>query len=475
MTRRFVIFLFFALPALALAQDHLPAADYHRQPTDPDWLAKVVQFHGHLGPSVIAGARMGMVGLRAIGAKGYFDVEVTCEGPLAQPPQACFLDGLQVATGATMGKRTLNWMPAERITVRFKNAKTGATAELLPRPSLLSLLAPSRSQPKPGEGHGPDPQDHERLETTAMKIAALPASEIAVVKMGSGTASKEAGKGHPARSVDEDYRFGPDSVRHSGIPKGRVTRDVWHSKVFPGTTRDYYVYVPAQYDATKPASLMVFQDGHAYASETGDFRVPVVFDNLIHLGKMPVTVGIFIDPGHHGNEPSKSPWQADNRSFEYDSLSDQYARFLLEEILPAVGKNYQLTDDPERRAICGISSGGICAFSVAWQRPDAFRKVLSHVGSFTNIRGGHVYPSLIRSTPAKPIHVFLQDGSNDLDNPFGNWWLANQEMAAALKFKQYDFMFVGGNGQHSGKHGGAILPDSLHWLWRDWESRAKPK
>jgi len=168
-----------------------------------------------------------------------------------------------------------------------------------------------------------------------------------------------------------------------------------------------------------------------------------------------VTVGVFINPG-----------QPNNRSFEYDTLSDQYARFLLEEILPEVGKKHKLTDDPECRAICGISSGGICAFTVAWQRPDAFRKVLSHVGSFANIRGGHVYPSLIRSTPKKPIRVFLQDGDKDLDNAWGNWWLANLEMEAALKFKHYDTKFVGGTGGHSGKHGGAILPDSLRWLWR---------
>lgn len=268
----------------------------------------------------------------------------------------------------------------------------------------------------------------------------------------------------PAQAGDEEYKFGPDSVRHDGVPHGTVTKDVWRSKIFPNTTRDYWVYVPAQYDGKKPACVMVFQDGGAYVDESGDFRVPIVFDNLIHKGQMPVTIGIFINPG-----------QPNNRSFEYDTLSDQYARFLLKEILPEVGKRYKLTDDPECRAICGISSGGICAFTVAWQRSDAFRKVLSHVGSFTNIRGGYVYPSLIRSTPAKPIRVFLQDGSDDLDNQFGNWWLANQQMAAALKFKKYDYQFVGGTGKHSGKHGGAILPESLRWLWRNAEPKADSK
>jgi enterochelin esterase-like enzyme len=160
-------------------------------------------------------------------------------------------------------------------------------------------------------------------------------------------------------------------------------------------------------------------------------------------------------------------------------LSDQYTRFLLEEILPEVGSKYLLTNDPEGRAICGISSGGICSWTVAWERPDKFRKVLTHVGSFTNIRGGHVYPVLIRKGPSRPIRIFLQDGSHDLDNTFGNWPLANQEMAAALKFAHYDYQFVLGDGAHNGKHGGAILPDSLRWLWRDYkpktttESKAK--
>ncbi len=266
---------------------------------------------------------------------------------------------------------------------------------------------------------------------------------------------------------DEEYKLGSDSMRQDGVPQGKMTKHVWRSKIFPDTIREYWVYVPAQYDDTNPACVMVFQDGHTYVSETGDFRVPVVFDNLIHKGEMPVTIGIFINPGHQGDSPPDNPWRSNNRSFEYDTLSDQYARFMLDEILPDVGRTYRLTDDPNSRAICGISSGGICAFTVAWQRPDAFRKVMSHVGSFTNIRGGHVYPSLIRKTPNKPIRVFLQDGEQDLDNEYGNWWLSNLQMEAALKFKGYDYRFVGGTGGHNGKHGGAILPDSLRWLWRE--------
>ncbi|MSR59316.1 MAG: esterase family protein [Planctomycetaceae bacterium] len=275
----------------------------------------------------------------------------------------------------------------------------------------------------------------------------------------------------PARAAD-DYKIGPDSMVQDGVPQGTVTKHAWKSeKVFPGTERDYWVYVPKQYDGSQPAAVMVFQDGGGYVDAQRDFRATVVFDNLIHKHEMPATIGIFINPGViPAAGPDQKPRQ--NRSFEYDSLGDQYARFLLEEILPEVGKQYKLTDDPERRAICGISSGGICAWTVAWERPDAFRKVLSHVGSFTNIRGGHVYPSLIRKTEQKPIRAFLQEGSNDLDNLHGSWPLANQEMAAALKFSKYDYRFEYGDGVHNGKHGGAILPESLRWLWRDDKATA---
>ena len=262
------------------------------------------------------------------------------------------------------------------------------------------------------------------------------------------------------------YQHGPESLRQEGVPRGDITRFHHVSTVFPNSRRDYWVYIPKQYDAANPAAVMVFQDGHAYVSEQGWYRVPVVFDNLIHAGSMPVTVGIFINPGHAGDEPPDNPWHASNRSFEYDTLSDQYARFLLEEILPAVGRRWNLTNDPEQRAVGGASSGGICAFTVAWKRPDAFRKVMSHIGSFTDIRGGHVYPSLIRKEPVRPLRVFLQDGEADLDNDFGNWWLANLQMAAALKYRGYDYKFVGGSGGHDGEQAGAILPDSLRWLWR---------
>lgn len=272
----------------------------------------------------------------------------------------------------------------------------------------------------------------------------------------------------------KEYPFGPDSERKEGVPQGTVTKHVWKSTVFPRTIREYFVYAPAQYDpkGTEKAAVMVFQDGHAYIDEKGQVRVPVVFDNLIAAGELPVIIGIFLNPGWFAEELTEpQKWKApegvgSNRSVEYDSLDATYAEFLEKEILPEVGKSYRLTDDPAQRAICGMSSGGICAFTVAWERPDLFRKVLSHIGSFTNIRGGHIYPSLIRKTERKPLRVFLQDGSRDLDNEHGNWPLANQEMAAALKFAGYDYDFVFGEGAHNGNHGGAIFPESVRWLWR---------
>ena len=277
--------------------------------------------------------------------------------------------------------------------------------------------------------------------------------------------------GHaPAReSIIEVYTIPPDSREKPGVPRGTLGKQpAWRSTIFPGTVRDWWLYVPAQYTGQRPACTMVFQDGGQYYKDT----VPTVFDNLIAGGDMPVTLGIFLDPGVYADTT------VSNRSFEYDTLSGQYARFLLEEILPEVGQTYSLRQDAAGRAIGGLSSGGICAFTTAWQRPDQFSKVLSWIGSFTNIAagpglrdGGHNYPALIRRLPRKPIRVFLQGGANDLDNEWGNWPLANQEMAAALAFAGYDYRFVYGQGFHTPHHGRALLPDALRWLWRSAEGR----
>ena len=274
-----------------------------------------------------------------------------------------------------------------------------------------------------------------------------------------------------ARAAD-DYPIAPEALqRDPGIPVGRVEAFSFEtSKVFPETRRDAWVYIPAQYNPAKPAALMVFQDGHAYVSTNGRMRVPIVFDNLIARGEMPVTVGVFINPGHRGNDgPAAGGWgPRNNRSLEYDGLGADYVRFLSDEFLPFVTNRFSLnlSTNPTQRAIAGMSSGGICAFTAAWERPDQFGKVLSHIGSFVNIRGGHVYPALIRKTERKPIRVFLQDGANDLNNLPGDWPLSNRQMASALAFAGYDHRFDFGDGAHNDRHGAAILPDSLRWLWR---------
>lgn len=264
--------------------------------------------------------------------------------------------------------------------------------------------------------------------------------------------------------------FGEDSKRHEGVPKGTVTKFVWKSNLLEGTIREYYLYIPEQYNPNEAAALMVFQDGQAYVNETGDFRVPIVFDNLIHKKDIPITIGLFINPGHKSSELPENPFDANNRSIEYDSLNDTYVRFLIEELIPEISKTYNITNNPQMRAIAGLSSGGICAFTAAWERPNYFTKVMSHFGSFTNIRGGHNYEAMIRKTPKKNIKVYLQDGSNDLNNEHGNWWLANQQMASSLAYKSYDYIFVTGTGGHNGKHGGSVLPEALKWLWSDFKT-----
>jgi len=260
----------------------------------------------------------------------------------------------------------------------------------------------------------------------------------------------------------------PDAVEKTDVPHGTVeVIPNFESKIFPNTTREWAIYVPAQYKKETPAALMIFQDGHSYRNVKGQWRVPIVFDNLIARGDMPPTIAVFINPGHDPSKERKNPWASSNRSVEYDSLGDRYSRFLLEEIIPEVEKRYTLSKDPEMRAICGASSGGICSFTVAWERPDQFRKVLSTIGSFTNIRGGDVYPSLIRKTEQKPIRVYLADTSGDVDNQFGSWWWANQQMASALKYMGYDTRFDSAEGySHSSDHASPLLPDALKWLWR---------
>ncbi len=257
------------------------------------------------------------------------------------------------------------------------------------------------------------------------------------------------------------------------VPKGELNKYTFeNSKIFPGTIRDYWVYVPKQHDPAKPACVHVNQDGVQY-------NAPAVFDELIHKKEIPVIIGVFV---MHGRVKAKSDQALDrfNRSFEYDGLGDNYARFILDEILPDVekktasdGRAIKLSKDGNDRCIAGSSSGAICAFTAAWERPDAFRRVISTIGTYVGLRGGNVYPTLIRKYEPKPIRIFLQDGSNDLNIYGGDWWMANQEMQRSLVFAGYEVNHIWGEGGHDGKQATQIFPDAMRWIWKDWPAPVK--
>jgi len=279
-----------------------------------------------------------------------------------------------------------------------------------------------------------------------------------------GRANREI-QGALSTPGDRQYHPNPEAFPDEATPHGRVAshRGWAQSRVYPATTRDLWIYTPPGFDpAGPPPALMVFNDGGAYLDRAGPVRAAAVFDTLLAAGEMVPTVGVFVMPGQAEGSPQQ-------RSLEYDSLTDDYARFLLEDLLPFVEREIgcRLSADADRRTICGISSGGICALTAAWRRPEAFGRVVSHCGSFTAIRGGHNYPFLIRSTPRKPIRVWMQSGSADADILYGSWPLANQEVAAALAFAGYDMKFVFGEGGHNLRHGGALFADTLRWLWRE--------
>ena len=283
----------------------------------------------------------------------------------------------------------------------------------------------------------------------------------------------------PEPNPDSHYQLGPDSFAREGVAKGDVRGPfTLPSAAYPGTQHTYWVYVPAQYDRAVPASLMVFNDGQAFKNMEGDLRAPNVLDNLIDRREIPVMIAVFINPGRTPEQPEPTPqeWgdRTTNRPTEYNSLDDRYARVIVDELLPALDKEYNIAKDPERRGIGGASSGAIAAFTVAWERPNQFRKVLSLIGSFTNIRGGHAYADLVRGSPKKPIRVYLQDGRNDnrvgRDGKYDekrDWFLQNVRLMQALQDKGYDLNYQLGIGRHSQKHGGAVFPDMMRWLWRD--------
>jgi enterochelin esterase family protein len=263
------------------------------------------------------------------------------------------------------------------------------------------------------------------------------------------------------------------------VPRGEIRGPfTLPCKVYPGTQHTYWVYVPQQYDPKVPAALMVFQDGQAFKHETGDMRAQNVMDNLIFRREIPVMIGVFINPGRKPDQPEPTPsnWgdRDTNRPTEYNSLDDKYARVITEELLPELMKDYNLSKDPEMHGIGGSSSGAIAAFTVAWERPDHFRKVLSNVGSFVNLRGGHQYADKVLESEKRPIRVYLCDGRNDnrgqrkgVYDEKMDWFYQNVRLMKALTKKGYDVNYTWGLNGHGQKFGGAILPDMMRWLWRD--------
>jgi sugar lactone lactonase YvrE/predicted esterase len=272
----------------------------------------------------------------------------------------------------------------------------------------------------------------------------------------------------------QSYSLGPDSQPQDGVPKGTVTKHVLAAGVFyPGTPHNYAVYVPAQYDAKKPTAFMVFLDGSGYLGD--GTRVPVVLDNLIAKHEVPPMIGIFVDPGVLPAISAEAQSRFE-RIFEYDSLSDRYSRFLLEELIPAVAKEYNLSTNPDDRGIAGTSTGAVGAFMAAWNRPDQFHRVLSFIGTYVAMKGADELPALVRKTEPKPIRIFMQDGTGDHIVPAepygtsfaGSWPINNRVMFEALQYSGYDARLEMGTEAHNMKQGGAIMPDALRWLWRGY-------
>lgn len=297
--------------------------------------------------------------------------------------------------------------------------------------------------------------------------------------LGLGMTAALARQATQAPNPNAYYRLSSDAMALEGVPKGEVRGPfTLPSRVYPGTQHTYWVYVPAQYDPKAPTALMVFQDGHAYLDENGEIRATRVMDNLIYRREIPTMLGVFVNPGRTPAqpEPDNKEWgdRTTNRPEEYNRPDDKYARVVTEELLPELEKSYNVSKDPEMRGIGGTSSGAIAAFKVAWERPNEFRKVLSIVGSFTNLRGGDVYPERILAAKKKPLHVVLCDGRNDNRgirdgkyDPRMDWFLQNVRLKDALTKKGYDVDYRWGLNTHGGAYGKVVFPDMMRWLWRD--------
>lgn len=314
-----------------------------------------------------------------------------------------------------------------------------------------------------------------RVAAWSIWLAAGVVAQPAAAPPGGAPAAPARSRPPSDPNNDAYYKLGPDSQVIDGVPQGKFSEaKIIPSNVFPGTQHTYRVYVPAQYDPEVPAAVMVFNDGHAMMAEPGDVQAHHVLDNLIHRREIPVMLGVFINPGRRPDQPEPTPrdWgdRTSNRADEYNPPNENYARVIVEELMPALHADYHISRDPELHGIMGASSGGCAAFGVAWFRPDDFRKVITFVGSFTDIRGEHVYPELVANSPKKPIRLFMQDGRNDNrnpDNPNRDWFYQNVRLKEALAVKGYDLNYAWGIGNHGQKQGGAIFPGMMRWLWRD--------
>jgi len=346
----------------------------------------------------------------------------------------------------------------------------------------------------------------------AMKQIAKSDIWYAVGKLGVGTGHEFDYKidGKQFGGKKDVPAYGPESYLKPGVPAGTLSDKLIHtSKVYDGMKSNYWIYVPAQYGSRTPAALMVIQDGQAYNRRDNDQnRLLDVLDNLIYEKKLPVMIAVFIQPGdvfertgiykeleetlarapapqfgrdrggpagagRAGNGGPRTP-QTIIRSVEYDTVSDRYARFLRDELLPEVYAKYNIRRDAYSRAITGLSSGGICAFNVAWQQPDQFSRVLTWIGSFTPLQimpnyGGQAFPAMVQREPIRNIRVWSQDGADDDAFLASTWPLQNLEMANSLKRRGYDFHFSYGVGTHNTAQGSAEWPQSLTWLWRDYD------
>jgi enterochelin esterase-like enzyme len=303
---------------------------------------------------------------------------------------------------------------------------------------------------------------------------------VAIVSVGVGVATAQRAPGGPAGPSEFDayYSLGPDSLPRDGVPKGEVRGPFkLPSKAYPGVEHSYWVYVPAQYDGSRELPLMVFNDGATYLKADGFYRAHNVLDNLMYRGDIPVMIGAFIDPGVIVAD-GKS-----NRQEEYDTLGDRYSKVIVDELMPVLYKDYKISRDPERHGIAGWSSGAIAAFTVAWERPDQFHKVLNGIGTFVDLKGGYVYPEKIAATEKKPIRIFMVDGRNDnrgIDtktgayDPHRDWFMQNVRLMEALTKKGYDVNYSWGMGVHSHNMGGAMLPEMMRWLWRDYPVSVDP-